>query len=111
VVDQPRAGVGVVEQLVDNRREGRHRGRRSGRSRGDRLPYREEPGPQRPHGDEVLVPRRPARDDVMGVEEHLQGTGVGQRLGGCSAARRGVHQVGREHESGRRVMSEKQLDS
>jgi hypothetical protein len=94
MIDQPRPGTGVVQQLVDEFRE------TLGLAR---LPHRPQPRPQPEHGGEAGLGGRWARHDLVLVEEHLERVDVRQVLR--------VHQVGGENQGGGRVMSEKHIDS
>jgi hypothetical protein len=99
VIDQPRPGTGVVQQVVDELRDARGAAR---------LPHRAQPGTQRPHRREIRGGRGGPRGDLVLVEEHLEGIDVPQ-VRRVHQVR--VNQVGREHQGGGRVMSEKHVDS
>jgi hypothetical protein len=102
VVGQPGPGAGLIQQVVGDARQ---------RGRLHRLPGGEQLRPQHADGIEGGRVSRAARDHLVGVEEMFQGGGVRESVRLARPSRLGIHEVGRKHESGRRVMSKSHLDS
>jgi hypothetical protein len=102
MVGQPGPGAGLAEQVVGD-----------GRQCGGlcRLPGGEQLRSQ--HSGCVHVRRAScaARDHLVGVEEVLQRGDVREPVGLARPSLLGIHEVGREHESGPSVMSKSHLDS